>query len=253
MRTIVLALALVFASGLATAESIKLGNKPAYKVGDKKSQDKSMTAEMTVTAKGQKVVVTSKATQRKRIEILAMNGDLVAKAKHTYDEDTKLENAAGNQKGGPSTLVGKTFTLSAGSPYKIEGGDPADHEAVRKDVKRFGEPDRMRTALAGRTFDKDKPVALDPADLAHMFDEKNTTLKTATFTYRGMAGKLAKFDVRIVFEVGTKTDAIVFDLGGAALVDPATADAIDLTFAGKLKGTGSAPLDGTMSMVMRQK
>ena len=248
-----LCLALVFASGVASAESIKLGDKPAQKVGDKRTQEKTMTAEMTVTAKGQKVVVTSNARQKRRVEVLAVDGDRITKAKYTYDEDTKVEKLGGKEKGGPSGLAGKTFTLTAGTPYKIEGGSEADQDLVRKDVKRFGEVDKMRKALAGRTFEKGKAVELDPADLAHMLDEKNTKPTKATFTYRGMAGKLAKFDVRIVFEVGTKADAIVFDLAGAALLDPASADAIDLTFAGKLKSTGATPIDGTMSMVMRQK
>ena len=245
-------IALLVLSAPAAAESITLGSKSPYSVGQKTKVEKTSSAEMTITANGQKVVVKEKAVERKEVEVLAIGTDALAKAKITYTEDSKVSSQNGKQKTDKG-LTGKTFTVTAGKPLQVTGGSEADADLLRKKEKRFGESDRMRQVIAGKTFTKDKPVDIDVSALGDQFGDPDTKLEKVTLTYRGKAGKLAKFGIRMLAKVTKGPLVISFDLLGTVLVDPATSDAVEMTLAGNLKGDGAMPVTGTMSMTARNK
>jgi hypothetical protein len=244
MRALV-CIAVLLVCPLAAADTITLGAKPTHAVGQKQTITKSVTSDMVVTAKGKQVKISMKQLQRKRVEVLAVGAGLVTKAKVTYDEDSKVDVADGKQKGGPSSLVGKTFTITAGSPLEISGGDIADADIVRKREKRFGQSDQIRKAIAGKTFIKDKSVDLDITSLDDLPDSK---VEKVTLTYRGMSGKLAKFGMRMV----ASDSKVAVDLTGTVLVDPASSDAVEGLLAGTVKGV-SMSLKGTLTIEHRQQ
>jgi hypothetical protein len=255
---ILLASLVVLSASLAHAEdSITLGSKVSP-VGTKLVQEKMMTLDMTVTLPdGKKVPVSLKETQKKKTEVLEVKDDTIVKAKITYEDDSKVEKNANKEKGGPTVVKGKTYTLTAGSPTKVEidskEAPAAEATLVRDHEKRFGQPDRMRKVLGGKKFVKGTAVDLMKEGVGEVFgaDGKDTELTAMTLTYTGMAGKLAKFDMTV--GLSAKAANMQIDLKGKVTVDPKTGELLDLDMSGPVKGTAKVAFDGTMKMRMRQK
>jgi len=243
MRSLPLLLLLVLTSS-ASAESIKLGTKPPA-TGAKWTEEKSMTASITIETHGKTIPMTMNRVERKRIEVLAVKGDVVVKAKITYDKASDSQKLGANEKGGTNPAEGKTYTVTAGEPIAVEPG--AEAEAVRKLEKRFGKPDRMRNVIAGHEYVQGKVIELKPSEVTDFLDDQGDVEKF-TLEYAGMEGKSANFKMH--FE-GTKKDKapIKIEMSGKVLVDPATAQPLSMDLTGTMKSIGGDPkIDGTITM-----
>jgi hypothetical protein len=244
-RLILLSLLFVLPAGVAAAETIKLGTKtPA--VGEKWSEEKSSSVNMTITVKGQPpLAMTIEETEKKKTEVLAVKDDIVTKAKMTYETKTKTEKAGGQSKGGKSPIEGKTYTLTAGDPVTVEPSGEAD--AVRKEEKRFGKPDKMRKAIAGKEYTKGKVVELKPEDGADVFGDKEFEITKLTLEYTGMDGKNPKFALRVSMK--GKGKPLTMDLKGTVVVDQATAEPLTMDMTGTVKADDKdMKIDGTLTM-----
>jgi hypothetical protein len=176
----------------------------------------------------------------------------MARAKITYTKYSNTSKRAGrnNRKLGPS--IGKTYTLSAGLPTKVEtdAGPIPESEAdlVREREKHFGTDDRSARALNGKTFVVGKPVALSARDLAPMADDG---VVKWILTYRGMSGSDAVFDMTMRFETDRNGAHMTVDLVGKGVIDPKTAMMRDTTMQGTVTLTGGTTGQGTMTQRWR--
>jgi hypothetical protein len=244
----------LFTSSLAAADanSVTLGAK-GLATGTKYAADESFVTDMTVDAAGKQIPITLNQARKKRVEVLAVKDGIVTKAKITYDQDSETKVQAGKSMANPSSIVGKTFTLTAGPTLEVQSatGKATDDEiaGIKKRERRFGQPDRMAKALAGKKFDKGKPVELATADVADLFgDNSDLEVKKLALTYTGMDGTNAKFDVKMVM-AGTKPESdLAFELAGTMVVDPVSGEPTAMNMNGTVKQTKKTKIDGKVTM-----
>jgi hypothetical protein len=253
-RALLLVPALLLSTATAHADAAKvtLGAK-APPVGAKYTEEKSAVFELTVRVGAKTLPIKVVERQEKTVEVLAIKGEAITKAKIAYVHDLKSKQEGANQEGGVSPIEGKTYTLTAGAPVQVDGaaGAAPDAEAavVRDREKHFGELGKMTKVLAGLTFPLGKPVEIASAEMGDAFgDDPNLELKKLVFTYRAMNGKNAKFDVELVLGSRKPDVDLKFSMRGTALIDPSSGAPIELALDGTVKQTGKTQIDGTAKL-----
>jgi hypothetical protein len=231
-------------------DSITLTQGPR-KVGETWTEDKSQAMDISIDVQGQKVPMVGGEHEVKKIEVLAVDGKAITKARMTYVTWDRSQRMNGQEQAKPSPLVGKSYILEAGTPITVtsDAGTPTQEEidAVRDAEKRFGKTDGMDKVLDGRTFTKDEPLVFDPAEVAAaMGDDDGTVIKAMTMTYRGLEGSLALFDMAMTVEQPAGGATMTIDMTGNAKVEPTSNDLVEMALQGTLTATGAFTASGTM-------
>ncbi|MBX3159472.1 MAG: hypothetical protein KF773_26105 [Deltaproteobacteria bacterium] len=253
MRSLILLSLVLLVPAIAAADSVKLGTK-APTAGETWNEEKSSNLAMNITVKGQPPVpMVISETERKKVVVLAVKDAVVTKAKITYEKKTKVQKSGANEKGGASPLEGKTYTISAGTPIGVEPA--ADAEAVRKEEKRFGKPDKLRNAVAGKEYTKGKVVELKPEDGHDVFGGDNPDFEVGKLTleYLGMDGTNAKFAIAVQMRSKKPDQKMSMDFKGTAIVEVPTSELLQMDLTGTVKqDDASAKVDGTLEMKGRR-
>jgi len=235
----------------AKADSVTLTERAA-KVGDKWTEEKSETGDMIVTVNGQKIAMKTERTEKRSIEVLAVDKAGPTKAKYTFMTDTETKQGPKKRDGGPTVIQGKSYTLTAGEPTAVAGemGPAPEAEAalVRKRVKRFGKADQLGKVLAGKTFTKGKPFEVPAAQLADVSPDPELQVKSLVLTYNGMKGDLALFDLAMKAEGERNGSKMKLELKGKAEIDPKTNTPVDTASDMTVSSTGASVVDGTMKI-----
>lgn len=236
--------------------SVTLGAAPPV-VGSSWSEEEITELDLMVDMGGSKVRMEQDKSEQKKIEVLAVTGDRVTRARYTYLAITNRQSFGTTPKDEASPLVGKTYVLEAGTPTVVstDAGPAPEDEAdlVRKAEKRFGKPDQIQSLIAGMTFEPGRTVEL-PADkvLEAMRDDPDDKIESSTLslTYRGMDGTNARFDVTMTMtgqdDRGNQVD---LRFAGTGLIEPATGEALLLDMKGPFKMSGRMNAEGTMRKV----
>jgi hypothetical protein len=268
VRRAVLVGALLLASACGGSGKPAVGNVAARQgeitlsttppaVGDKWTEDKTQSMQLTISAAGQKIPMVGGEHEVKTIEVLEVTDGVVTKARITYATLDRSQKVGDKEQLPPSVLAGKTYVVEAGEPLSVstEAGPAPDAEAaeVRDAEKNFGKPEKMGKMLDGKTFVKDEPVEFPASEIAQaMGDDPTMVVTRMGMTYRGMDGALALFDMNMVMEQTTPGGKLVMDLTGKAIVEPKRNDLVEMTMDGNLQMTGSASAEGTMRLVQTQ-
>lgn len=142
----------------AVGGEITITRKPP-KVGAKRKIEHTSNLTLDVTFGPKKIGVLEDEVNKRTEEALAVTGDLVTKAKVTYEQRTKTKNQDGRS-GAPekNTLGGKSFIVELKDGKLLvtnEDGKPVDaasKAAVEKDYKRFGKPNAVAAAVPTRAL-----------------------------------------------------------------------------------------------------
>ena len=225
-------------------------------VGTRWIEERGQTMDLDITAEGQHAKMTADRREGKTIEILAVTADAISKAKVSYEVVQNSQKVAGKEHFGPSPLVGKTYTLTAGSPIVVStdaGPAPeAEAAAVQEIEQSFGKPSRMGTLLANRSFPRDQATDLPAGEIGQALgDDPSMIVQKLTLTYRGMAGDLATFDIAMTVVQDRDGNHMAMELAGKLLIHPKANDVGSLALDGSVTLTGKAAAKGTMQM--RQK
>jgi hypothetical protein len=232
-------------------DSVTLTDRPLA-VGDKWTEEKKEVSDLIVTANGQKVPVKSERHEKRVFEVLAVDKNGPTKAKYTFTIDSETKTAP-KPGGGPTAINGKTYTLTAGSPYTIAGTGAgavpaAEADLVRKRVKKFGKSDQLGKVLSGKTFVKGKQLQLTAAELAEAAPDPELKLTSVGLTYTGMRGDRALFDVVMKGEGSKGKASMTLEFKGKIEVDPKTNTPLDSKMEAAVKATGANPVEGTLKM-----
>ncbi len=160
--------------------------------------------------------------RKKRVLVLATRDGVVTKAKVTYDEDIDSAKQGDKTTTTPSSIVGKSYTLTAGATLAVQAasGTPTDAEIaeVRNREQRL-----MAKVLAGTTFEKGKTVDMPAeAGLLYVNEDPDIEIIKVSLTYTGMDGANAKFDMKLVMGSKDPSDDFTIQSSGRAVIDPAT-------------------------------
>lgn len=235
---------------------IVLGAAPPV-VGSSWQEEELTELDLMVDMGGSKVRLQQDKLEKKKLEILAVDGDRVTRARYTYLTVSKKQSFGTEAKDEPSPIEGKTYLLEAGTPIVVttEGGPAPDDEvaAVRAAEKRFGKADQIQSLIAGKTFEPGRTVELPAAAvLEAMRDDPDDKINAATMslTYRRMDGANARFDVTMTMagedDRGNQVD---LRFSGTGLIEPATGEALLLDLQGPFKMSGRMNAEGTMHKV----
>lgn len=142
----------------AMGGEVTITRKPP-KVGSKRKLDHTSNLTLDITYGPKKIGVLEDEVNKRTEETLAVAGDVVTKAKVTYEQRTKTK-AQDGRTGAPdkNVLAGKTFVVEAKDGKVLvtnEDGKPVDaasKAAVEKDYKRFGKPNAVVAAFPTRAL-----------------------------------------------------------------------------------------------------
>jgi len=251
MKTLI-PVVLALAGGVAIADDSVTLHYTGPKAGDKWTDDKGTSGTFDVTAGGNKMKISNESSEKLTIEVTKVKDGAVAEEKVSYTSFTEKQSMGGKDNSKTSPVVGKSYTVAAGSPITVTAasGKAGDDEVdvVRKDQKKVGKPDKMGKLLDGKSFTKDKKVDLPKAELAEALGDSDMKAASMTMTYRGTTGGMASFDVTLDMEGDANGMHMTANLAGTLKVDPKNVQYGILDVKGAIKGTGKATLDGTMSM-----
>lgn len=140
----------------AVSGEVTITRKPP-KVGSKRKVEHTSNLTLDITYGPKKIGVLEDEVNKRTEEVLGVTGDLVTKAKVTYEQRTKTKNQDGRT-GAPdkNVLAGKTFIVEHKDGKVLvtnEDGKPVDaasKAAVEKDYKRFGKPNAVSAAVPTR-------------------------------------------------------------------------------------------------------
>lgn len=237
----------------ASADSITI-KAAAPAVGAKWSEEKVQVMTLKINEKGGVTELVREGTEKKQVEVLALTGNVVTKAKVAYDIVEK-QTVGGKIQEMPSPVTGKTYVLDA-SNGKLAittdaGAKPSADEivAIEKDEDNFGKPDRMQALLDGKTFKKGETVDF-PADQIKgvMGDAGGRTVTKMSLTYTGNEGTDPAFDWVVAFVQEDRGMKIVSEATGKVVVDVASGELLSMTVEGPIEMTGKATATGTMKI-----
>ncbi len=97
----------------AKADSVTLTERAA-KVGDKWTEEKTETADMIVTVNSQKIAMKTERTEKRSIEVLAVDKTGPTKAKYTFVTDTETKQSPKKRDGGPTPDPGQELHADGG-------------------------------------------------------------------------------------------------------------------------------------------
>ncbi|MCA9677383.1 MAG: hypothetical protein KC464_20330, partial [Myxococcales bacterium] len=235
---------------VADDKQITMGGQPPA-IGSTWEETKVQHMELNIDANGQKVAMTMDGVENKKTEALEVTNDILTKAKITYIKNDNTQTMGGKSRSKPTSVVGKTYTITAGSPLGVatDAGPAPDAEAaeVRDLEKHFGEPERMAKLLLGKTFPINQKVDL-PADEIKGAMSDELTVKKLSLTYLGLDGTDATLDMDMEAEVNQGGNVITMGLAGKVRLDTKTSELVEMKLEGPVKMTGQASAEGTMRM-----
>ena len=230
-------------------DSITLHYSPP-RAKTKWTENKHRTVAFTTSVNGTKRSITTDATETKTIEVLAVVGDSITKANYGF-KIANTQTVNGTARVAASSIDGKTYTLTAGTPIGVAGKAgpvPAiEADEVREHEKRFGRPDRFGKMLDGKRFAKGAAVAMSATELAEAMRDEDVKITKLTLTYRAMTAGNAVFDAAMTLEQ-SQGGTLKAEVVGELVVDPKTAVGIKFSGQGALKISGPMSGEGTMKL-----
>jgi hypothetical protein len=154
----------------------------APSIGDKVEENETadMKIALTVQMAGQNknADIHETETMKKRMEVLAVSGKAITKAKITYVEKTKVKTEGGKERKPPIPIAGKTYLVEA-KDGKLVITDPqgkavsrAEEEAVRKNNTSLGKPDPVLAGIPDKPVQVGEEVASLKKALEEFFKER---------------------------------------------------------------------------------
>jgi hypothetical protein len=210
--------------------------------------------DLKINADGKTAQLQRQSTEKKQVEVLGLTGDVVTKAKITY-EVTDQQSMNGKTQAMPSPISGKTYLLEAAGDkitVTLDGGaaaSPAEVEAVLDAEDRFGKPSKMEALIAGRTFKKGEAVDFPADQIADALGEKKGMKVTKlTLTYSGVDGSDPVFDMTMGFTQEQPDMSMTVQATGKVTADLATGELLAMSVEGPVEMSGKATATGTIKM-----
>lgn len=242
------------APAAAGAVTIPLKATPA---GTKATKESHMETAFDVTPPGQKPVhMVMTQDEKTHVEILEATPEALTKVKVRYELGRESRDMGGQKSTKDSPLTGKTYVVwSEGGTIKatLENGDaPSDAEMTElvdewKDD--LGEPDKMATIVAGRSWTPGEKVTLAPAEVAALAAtmDDGMTVDAVTATLVEKTDQHAIFEFEMAVKRQDKGGTLAMPMTMRAKLDLARSAPAEMTMTGTIDGAiNGATAKGTI-------
>lgn len=230
------------------AASLTLRSAPPPAVGDTVTVVDRVTVDATLdAAQLGKTPFQSRTDATYTLEILAVDGDLVRRARVRYGAVATTNTFSGHASTDPDARAGQEYVIEVGSSG-IRFLDAAGKEVtgpvldqLRSEHGKLARGLPMRRWLLGRTFRKGKAVALGADDFEDLFGAVDQQLTVHSFdvTLRALAGDVARFEfvARFVMADAQAGSTLTLDARGGFEVDTRRVLPVSRTLDGMMTGT----------------
>ncbi|MCE9576484.1 MAG: hypothetical protein K8W52_25265 [Deltaproteobacteria bacterium] len=245
-------------SAAPAGDDVTITVAPA-KVGDKSTETTDEVALMKVEAKpGQLLDIEQKKHEVKVIEVVAVDGNVMTKAKVSFPEMTNVSTLGGKSKDKPEPVVGKSYLVwREGTELKVTHEDgsevsPEEHATVAKAGKDVGHADPMSSLIASKTWKVGVKVDLTAEELAALaaangHDDEDPKPSSISLTLKSADANILTFDLVMAMELKSPKGEMKMELTSVATIDRAKGRPIEMTGGGPMSGNMGAPVTGTFT------
>lgn len=233
------------------------------KVGQREGKVQDMKMVMSIEqGRSQTVKVESTKQTRETREILEVDADGVAtKVKVGYPEYVERQKIGSGEKTSPQLIAGKTYVVwRAGNRIEATREDggwlPADElQKVIDENRRLGTADPFDELVASKTWKTGQKVVFTRDELARVNVPRSAmnakpdreTMTAAELTLRRIDDGIARFDVKLGFELTSSKGTMKMTINGFARVATATSEMQEISGSGPVEGDMGAPFTGTVT------
>ncbi|MBL8620391.1 MAG: hypothetical protein JNK64_03780 [Myxococcales bacterium] len=230
-----------------------------HKVGDKvtETEERSMVAKLEVSPTQQlEARSTEQRTELK--EIVALDGENIAKLKVSYTTVTVQETLNGKPRAKPTPTVGKTYLVwREGGELKVsyeDGSAPsaAEIKEVRKGNRGVGRPEPLEKIVAGHVWKVGEPFAFTPEQLAEMNQnmggDDEPSLTGMSLTLQTADDAVATMAMTMAMGMKGPDGDMTFELAGTVKLDRKTGRPLEVGGTGPFSGVAKVKMAGTMTM-----